>query len=150
MKHLFGLAAPQRILWEEEHTDAVVPLTAQADALLLRYPGEKAVGDLQQDAHAVAGLPGGVLARPVLQLLHDLQGVVHRGVGFPALDVHHAADAAGVVLKPGVIQPPLSADVRSDCFHICTPFHKRKRLKGVRQAGVQVEMNRPFPCPPLL
>ena len=57
------------------------------------------MGDLDQNAHAVAGLAGGVLSGPVLQLFHDLQGSVHRLVGGTALGIHHSADAAGVVLE---------------------------------------------------
>ena len=62
------------------------------------------MADLQQDAHAVAGPPFGVLAGAVLQMLDDGQRVADRLVAFAALDVHHGADAAGIVLKPGVIQ----------------------------------------------
>ena len=62
------------------------------------------MGDLEHDANAVAGLSGGVLAGAVLQLFHDFQSVVHGLVGFPALQVHHRTDAAGVVLKPGGVK----------------------------------------------
>ena len=63
------------------------------------------MGDLQQDADTVAGLPGSVLAGPVLQLLHNLQRVVHRAVIGFAVDADHRADAAGVMLQLGYVQP---------------------------------------------
>ncbi len=106
LKHFHGLVPSQRLLREEKHADAIVPLTAQGDAALRRRLHKKLVGDLQQDTHAVAGPALGVLASPVLQLFHDLQRVVHRLMGLSALDVHNGPDAAVVVLKPGIVQRP--------------------------------------------
>ena len=89
------------------------------------------MGDLEQDAHAVAGLALGVLAGPVLQLLHDLQGVVHRGVAPAAPDVHHGADAAGVVLKPWVVQTPGGpCRFRKLFLHSCILSLKKAPQKG--------------------
>ena len=62
------------------------------------------MGNLKQDTHPIAGLTGGVLAGAVLQLFHDLQGVVHRLVGGMAVNSNHRADAAGVVFPLGNIQ----------------------------------------------
>ena len=77
------------------------------------------MGDLEQDAHAVPGLPFRVLAGPVLQLFHNLQRVVHGPVARAALDVHHGADSAGVVLKGGMVEPPLLVSL---CLHMDFPF----------------------------
>ena len=104
LEHLHGLIPAQVVLGEEEHPHPVVPFAPQLKAQLRRRFGEKAVGDLQQNTHAVAGLACGVLSRPVLQLFHDLQRVVHRLMGLSALDVHNGPNAAGVVLEPGVVQ----------------------------------------------
>ena len=62
------------------------------------------MADLQQDAHAVAGLPLGILTRPVLQMLHDLQRVIQRFMALSSFDVNDRANAAVVMLKPGIIQ----------------------------------------------
>ena len=62
------------------------------------------MADLQHDAHAVAGLALGILAGAVLQPFHDAQGIADRLVAPAALDVHHSADAAGIVLELRVIQ----------------------------------------------
>ena len=40
----------------------------------------------------------------MLQPLHDGQRIVHGLVALAALDVHHSADAAGIVLKLWIIQ----------------------------------------------
>ena len=62
------------------------------------------MADLQHDAHAVTGLALGILAGAVLQPFHDAQGIADRLVALAALDVHHRADAAGIVLELRVIQ----------------------------------------------
>ena len=40
-----------------------------------------------------------------VQMFHDLQRVVNGFVALAPLDVHHSADAAVVMLKPGAVQP---------------------------------------------
>ena len=88
---------------QKEHPYAVVPGIPKADAQLLPHPAEEGVADLEHDADAVADLPGGVLPGPVLQLLHDGQGVVHHAVAGDPVDADHRTDAAGVVLKGRVV-----------------------------------------------
>ncbi len=103
LQHLLCLGPLQAVHGEKEHPHAVIPLTPQGDS---KVPGgfyHQLVGHLEQQAHAVAGLSGGVLSGAVLQLFHDLQRVVHRLMGLSALDVHDRADAAGVVLKTGAV-----------------------------------------------
>ena len=73
------------------------------------------MGDLKKDAHTVAGFALGVLARPVLQLFHDFQSVVHGPVALAALDVHHRPDAAGIMLKGRMIQ---AAGPVAFCLHV--------------------------------
>ena len=57
------------------------------------------MGHLQQHAHTVAYLPGGILTGPVLQPLHNGQGIVHHIVAGNAVDIHNGTDAAGIVLE---------------------------------------------------
>ena len=92
------------VLREEEHTHTVFPLAANVDVQLVGDLGEEFVADLEQNAHAVAGFALGVLAGAVFQMLHDGQRIADRLVAFAAFDIHHGADAAGIVLKPGIIQ----------------------------------------------
>ena len=116
LEQLHGLCPQVLVLGEEEHTHAVLPLVAQPDVQLLGHLGEELVADLQQDAHAVAGLALGVLTGAVLQPLHDGQCIVHRLVAFTSLDVHHSADAAGIVLELRVVQT-------KGGFLLCKVFH---------------------------
>ena len=105
LEQLLSLVAPQLLLGEEEHTDTVFPLPAQRDADPAGRFGEKFMTDLQQNADTVTGLALCVLTGAVLQMLYDLQCVIQSLVAFPAFDIHHRANAAIIVLKPGIIQP---------------------------------------------
>ena len=107
LKHLFGPAAQQRVLGKKEHAHAVVPLLSQGHALLRHRPQEEPVGYLEHQTHAVPNLTGGVLAGPVLQLLHNFQRVVHRPAGPLPPDADDGADAAGVMLVLLSVQPAL-------------------------------------------
>ena len=104
LHHLLGLGTLEAVIGEEEHAHAVVPLATQGDAVGGCGLYHQLMRDLEHQAHAVAGLSSGVLAGAVLQLFHDFQGVVHGLIGFIALQVHHRADAAGIVLKPGGVE----------------------------------------------
>jgi hypothetical protein len=55
------------------------------------------VGDLRQDPDAVSHFSGGVLACPVLQLLHDVQCIVQNLMVFSAVNIYNTSDAAGIV-----------------------------------------------------
>ena len=104
LKQLFRLIARKLLLREEEHADAVLPLAAKSDSDLCRRLPEELMADLKQNAHAVAGFALGVLTGPVFQVLHDLQRIVKGLVTLAALDVHNRADAAVVMLVPGIVQ----------------------------------------------
>jgi len=62
------------------------------------------VGNLDQDAGAVAHELVGADGAPVVQVLQDLQALAHDGVALLALDVGHETHAAGVVFLAGVVQ----------------------------------------------
>ena len=102
-QHFLRLGPFELILWEKEHAHAIVLVLPQGNIQILCCASHQLMGDLEQQANAVAGLSGGILARPMLQLFHDFQGLVHGVIGFAALDVHHRADAAGVVLELGTV-----------------------------------------------
>ena len=117
LKQLHGLCPQVLVLGEEEHADTVFPLVAQADVQLIGHLGEELVADLQQDAHAVAGLALGILTGAVLQTLHDGERIADGLVAFAALDIHHSANAAGIVLKLWIVQT-------KGVFLLCKVFHR--------------------------
>ena len=69
-----------------------------------RHLAQKGVGDLNQDACAVAGVRLAPARAAVLQVLEDLQRLLQDRVRPAALDVDDEADAAGVVLVARVVQ----------------------------------------------
>ena len=62
---------------------------------------EEAVGDLDQDAGAVAGVGLGARRAAVLEVAERADAHRHDLVAGPALDVDDERDAAGVVLEGG-------------------------------------------------
>ncbi len=62
------------------------------------------VGNLDQDAGAVAHQRVRADRAPVVEVLQDLQALLDDGVALVALDVGDEADAAGVVLVGWVVQ----------------------------------------------
>ena len=61
------------------------------------------MGHLDHQAYAIAHLAGGILAGAVLQFFHNLQRPVYGVIGLYPLNTDHRADAAGVMLKLGVV-----------------------------------------------
>ena len=136
LQHLLGLSPLERVLREEEHAHAVVPLAAQGDALAPRLPSrEEPVGDLDHQiprrrrSCRSASLPArcssfSTIFRALSTVAWDCA----------ALDVHHGADAAGIMLKLRIIQPLLGAAFRSEFFHNVSPF-RRKNAPTVRDSA---------------
>src|SRR5262249_1761950 len=90
---------------EEHHADAVLARRGQLDAERLRLATQERVGHLHQDAGAVAGERIAAACAPVRQVLEDREALLDDVVRALALDVHHEADAAGVVLDAWIPQP---------------------------------------------
>ena len=99
LEDLLRLISFQLILREEEHADAVIPLSIDRDAERLTDLLEKPVRDLKQDPHAVPGLSLRIFSRSVLQMLYDLERSRYGTVAFLSLDIYDRADPAVVVLK---------------------------------------------------
>ncbi len=62
------------------------------------------MGDLDQDARAVAGVVLAAAGASVIEVLEDGEGVADESVRLPPLQVGDEADAAGVVLVLGVVE----------------------------------------------
>ncbi len=59
--------------------------------------------NLDQDSHAVSGFAFRLLTGAVLQPFYDFQCVVYFGVALSSLNIYNGADAAGIMLKSGVV-----------------------------------------------
>ena len=84
--------------------DAVLADRRQRDAELAAGTAEERVGQLDQDAGAVALQRIGARRAPMRQVFEDLQALRDDRVAFAALDVRDEAQAARVVLVGGVVQ----------------------------------------------
>ncbi len=113
-KHFLCLIAAELLLWEEEHSYAVLSLPADFDAQRFTDSGEKFMWNLCQDAHAVAGLTLCVFPRPVFQILNDFQGILHRGTALLSVDIDTGADPAVIMLKGF----PVKGRLRNFSLHI--------------------------------
>jgi len=99
------LVRAQRILRQEDEAGPVLGGGGEDDAELRALAPEEAVGDLQEDARAVAGVRLAAARAAVEQVDQHLQGLAHDAVRFPALDVDDKPDAARVVLVAGIVKP---------------------------------------------
>jgi hypothetical protein len=81
-------------LGQEDHADAVFARRGQRDALLGHLFAVQVVGQLDQDARAVAHQLVGAHGAAVVEVLEDLQALQHDRVALLALDVCNEADAA--------------------------------------------------------
>lgn len=89
----------------KNHAHPVLPLRRQAEPQHLALPLEKLMGNLGQYPGAVTAFLVRSLAAPVLQVLQNLQGIIHNAIGTLSLDIRHKTDTAGIMLIPRIIQP---------------------------------------------
>ena len=89
---------------QEHRAHAVLAFGRQRHAEAARFLAEKLVGNLDQDAGAVAGVDLAPAGAAMQQVDENLQRLADDGVRAHAFDVDDEADAAGVVLEGRVIQ----------------------------------------------
>ena len=87
----------------EEEAGPVVAFGRQEDVLLFTDLPEEVVGDLDEDARAVAGVDLAAAGAAVLQVLERDDPVPDDLVRLLAIQPHDKADAAGVVLVLRVV-----------------------------------------------
>jgi hypothetical protein len=92
------------LLRQEDHPDAVLAGGRQRHALARHLLAQEVVGNLGEDACAVAHQRIGSHRAAVVQVEQDLQALLDDAVALLALDVGHEADAAGVVFVGGVVE----------------------------------------------
>jgi hypothetical protein len=97
---------------QEDEAAAVLLFCGQIDARFLAGLLQEAVGHLDEDAGAVAGIIFAAAGTAVTEVDQDRERVADDGVGFAALDVDDEADAAGVVFILGVVKALLGRKSR--------------------------------------
>jgi len=99
------LATGGGIAREVDQAGAVLALRGQVQAGgLLGDLGKKLVGQLQENARAVTGVDLGAAGAAMVEVLQHLQTLLEDLVGAATFHVHHETNAAGVVLKPGIVE----------------------------------------------
>ena len=78
-----------------------------------RFLAQEAVGELDQEAGAVAGLRIAAAGTAVLEVLEHLDALVDDACERVAVDVRDEADAAGVVLVRRIVEPLRAPGVRA-------------------------------------
>ncbi len=108
---LHGAQALAGVAREKDHADAVVARGRQIDAFFRGHARKKAVGHLNQDPGAVAGLrirPGGAA---VIEPLQDRQRLINERVRRRAVKVDNRPEATGVVFEARVVEASHAATV---------------------------------------
>ena len=103
--HLLLTGQTRGVLFgQEDHAHAVFTRRRQGHALLGHFFAVQRIGQLDQDASAVAHQLVGTHRAPVIQVFQDLQCVLDNVMALFALDVGHKAHTASIVLIGSGIQ----------------------------------------------
>ena len=94
-----------RVRGEEDHADAVLPRCRQPDVQPVAFLAQEAVGRLHDDAGTVPAVGLAAARPPVFQVDENLDRLADDVVLLAVLQIGDEADAAGVVLVAGVVQP---------------------------------------------
>ena len=104
LEDLLDLGVRALVQRKEAHAHGVLAGFGQVDPDLGAFLQEESMGQLRQDAGAVAGLLLGSARTAVIQIDQDLDALLHDVVGFDVLQVRNETDTAGVVFEPGIVQ----------------------------------------------
>ena len=104
LQDAFALQADVRLHGKEGHAHAVLSRRRQRETELSALAGEELVGDLNQDAGAIAGAGIAAAGAPVRQVDQNLNAFQNDVVRLLALEVRNEADSAGIVLLARVVQ----------------------------------------------
>ncbi len=124
-KHFFAGAALVAVAGQEDHADAVIVRGREGDFFLAADLLEEGVGDLHEDARAVAGVGFAAAGAAMVEIDEDGDGVADDLVGFLALDVDDKADPAGLMFKLRVVKTLLGRPTGRRSRHFLWRTHRR-------------------------
>jgi hypothetical protein len=93
-----------RLDGQEGHTDTVLAFRGESEAEGGALAGEELVGDLDEDAGAIAGFGVAAAGSAMGKIDEDLDAFSDDVVGFVAFNAGDEADAASIVLVAGVVK----------------------------------------------
>ena len=142
LEALLDSAALDPVAGEEDQAGPVLAGLGKGDPGLLADLLEEGVGNLDEDAGAVAGVRLAAGRAAVVEVLEDLDRLLQDPVGLAALDVDDEADAAGVVLEPRVVKPllgrPAGSGPAADAGIILVVLHEGGGQARKKRAGHSV------------
>ena len=139
---LFAGDARGVLLRQEHHADAVFAGRRQLDALLGHLVAEVLVGNLDQDAGAVAHQRVGADRAPVVQVLQDQQALLDDRMALVALDMGDETDAAGIVFIGGIVQTLGNHEASPQLFRgVKAENSAMQQKRSIRIIRVGVELN---------
>jgi hypothetical protein len=93
-----------RLDGQEGHTDTVLAFRGESEAEGGALAGEELVGDLDEDAGAIAGFGVAAAGSAMGKIDEDLDAFSDDVVGFVAFNAGDEADTAGIVLVAWVVE----------------------------------------------
>jgi hypothetical protein len=100
---------------QKAHRNRVMPGRRQVEPGIFRPLPEQRIGDLDQDAGAVADERIGADGAAMVEIDEDFEAAADQIVRLPALDVDDKADAARIVLVPRIVQALLFGHIHRQC-----------------------------------
>src|SRR5262249_27741033 len=121
-------------------------------AELARLPGEEFVRDLDQNAGAVARAGVGTNGAAMLKVEEDGERILNDLVGPPPFDIGDEADAAGILVECGIVEPTHGCGGTRRCrTHLVRLLRRSMRPGDSRAALSSTHSTRPrVPCVPRL
>ena len=92
------------IMRQEQHDNGVTAGLRKRETEFAGLLREKLVGNLNENAGAVAGARVGPDSAAMLEILHNRQRVLHDGMRLPALDVGDETDPAGILRQGRIVK----------------------------------------------
>ncbi len=89
---------------QKHQPGAIVARRRQGETEVRRRLTQEAIGHLNEDARAIAGVRLASAGAAVQQVEEDLQPLLDDSVRLPPFDVDHEADAAGIVFVAGIVE----------------------------------------------
>ncbi len=114
-----------RVARQEALADGVVARSREGDAELRALPQEEGVGQLNEDASAIARGLLGAAGAAVVEVRQDVDALADDVVRDDVVEISHEADAARIVLEPGVVESLLRLRV----------VHRGVLVRDVRPRG---------------
>ncbi len=122
--HLLEVGDKRLVAWHEEIADGIFARLRQGHALLRHLLAEEAVGDLDENARAVAHQRVGTDRAAMREVFQHEEAIAHDLMRLLALEMGDEADAAGIMFVPWIVEPLFSRQPGGECGR----FHSRRSV----------------------